>query len=105
MNTEKERAAILETNQRVTRIESRLCRIAEALRVDVSTPTKQLDITFENPKVVYVSTAVLDVTLSEVVRFLTRQGKQGKIAHVFFNDSQIATVYPSHVGGHHVSQN
>lgn len=93
---------ITEVRQRVTRIESRLCRLADALGVSVGTPDKQLRITQETDGYVRIETQQMDVTLSEISFFLTKQGKQGKIALVSYKGRTVATTYPdTYVGEDH----
>ena len=80
--------------QRVTRIESRLCRVADHWGIKTNSPDKYMELYHETDKVVFVSTDVMDTALSDILRFLRDQGKQDKVAHIFFMGSQVATIYP-----------
>lgn len=92
-------ATLNEIRQRATRIESRICRMADALGISVGAPDKALTITKETEDFVRVDTEQLDLTISEVKLFLGKQGKQGKIALVSYAGRTVATIYPdTHVG-------
>ena len=84
--------ALREVRQRVTRIESRICRIADFLGARVGNPSNELKITGVGVNGVNIETPVLDVTLSEIVQFLTANGIADKVARVHFNGRLIATV-------------
>lgn len=80
--------------QRVVRIESRICRIADHWGIRTSSADKHMAIYYENAKIVNVDVIAMDTAISDILRFLREQGKQDKVAHIFFGGSQIATVYP-----------
>jgi hypothetical protein len=80
--------------QRVTRIESRICRISDHWGIKTNSPDKNMSIYYENAKIVNVDIDVMDSALSDILRFLRDQGKQDKVAHIFFGGSQVATIYP-----------
>lgn len=90
-------ATLNEIRQRLTRVESRICRMAEAQGIKVGDPTKDLSVVRELGDAIVVSTPVLDVTISEVIHFLHKEGKAGKIAYVQFGGIHVATI----VGGPH----
>lgn len=90
-NTEELRA-LQEIRQRTTRIESRICRIADFLGARVGNPSTELKITGVGEKGANIDTPVLDVTLSEIVQFLTANGIADKVAYIHFNGRLIATV-------------
>ena len=75
---------LLEIRQRLTRVESRICRIGDHVGASVGDPTTALAITDENEDSLSVSTPVLDVTLSEIRQFLTAEGKEDKVAFIKF---------------------
>lgn len=87
-------ATLNEVRQRVTRIESRLCRMADALGISVGSPDKQMEVTQEVDDYVRMNIGQMDVTLSEIKMFLVKQGIQGKIALVSYANRAVATVYP-----------
>lgn len=84
--------ALREVRQRVTRIESRICRIADFLGARVGNPSNELKITGVGVNGANIETPVLDVTLSEIIQFLTANGVADKVARVYFNGRLIATV-------------
>jgi len=90
--TNEELRAIHEVRQRVTRIESRICRIADFLGARVGNPGNELKITGVGEKGVNIDTPVMDVTLSEIVQFLTHNGIADKVAYVHHNGRLVATV-------------
>ena len=85
-------ANLNEIRQRLTRVESRICRIAEFLGAPVGDPKKALEITYETDAYVDVTTPVLDLTISEVIHFLHSAGKEGKVAHMYFKGQCVATM-------------
>lgn len=85
-------ANLNEIRQRLTRVESRICRIADYLGAPVGDPKKALEITYETDAYVDVTTPVLDLTISEVIHFLHSVGKEGKVAYVHFKGQCVATV-------------
>jgi hypothetical protein len=89
-------ATLNEIRQRLTRVESRICRIADHLGANVGSPAKNLQIVPQSDdSIVIVSTPVLDVTISEVIHFLHKEGITGKVAFINFNGADIATIYMS----------
>ena len=85
----------LEMRQRVTRIESRICRIADHLGAQTGDPGKTLVVRVETDSRVDVVTTVMDVSLSDVIRFLTREGIEGKVVNLYFEGKLVARVYPA----------
>lgn len=85
-------ATLNEIRQRLTRVESRICRMAEAQGIKVGDPTKDLTIIRELDDAIVVGTPVLDVTISEVIHFLHKEGKAGKIAYVQLGGMHVATI-------------
>lgn len=81
-----------EVRQRVTRIESRLCRIADHLGAHVGTPSKELCLSTRDGTLA-VTTPAMDVTLSELLQFLTSQGVAGKVVFVRFAGRTVATIH------------
>lgn len=90
-----ERSMLTEIRQRLTRVESRLCRVADKVGAGIDSPAKGLVIFDENEDEVHIETPALDVTLSEILHFLTKEGVTGKVAHVFFGDDLIAEIQPT----------
>lgn len=90
-----------EMRQRVTRIESRICRIADALNIATGDPSKTMWKTDEpNPVqgVVCISTSVLDASISDVIKYLTKEGMKDKVAWLYFEGQLVAVIYPGAVG-------
>lgn len=85
-------ANLNEIRQRLTRVESRICRIADYLGAPVGDPKKTLEITYETDAYVDVTTPVLDLTISEVIHFLHSAGKEGRVAYMYFKGQCVATV-------------
>lgn len=86
-----------EMRQRVTRIESRICRIADALNVPTGDPSKTMWImptVHAHKNTVCIGTTVLDASISDVLRFLIREGIEGKVACVYFDGLLVARIYP-----------
>ena len=88
----EELRALNEVRQRVTRIESRICRIADFLGARVGNPSVELKITGLGANGVNIDAPVMDVTLSEIVQFLTHNGIADKVAYVHHNGHLVATV-------------
>lgn len=84
-------ATLNEIRQRLTRVESRICRIADYIGAKVGDPMKALQVAVGDTEVI-VTTPVMDVTLSEVIHFLHKEGITGKVA-VMFNGQKIAEIY------------
>lgn len=87
-------STIDEVLQRVTRIESRLCRVADHWGIKTNSPDKRMVAYYENTKIVNIDIDAMDTSVSDILRFLRDQGKQDKVAHIFFMGSQVATIYP-----------
>ena len=85
---------LLELRRRVTRIESRLCRLADHIGAHVGMPDKDLTLIADTANWVGIDTPVMDIGLSDITQFLTKQGKQGKTAYVYFNGRFIARFEP-----------
>lgn len=88
-------ATLNELRQRLTRMESRVCRIADFLGAQVGSPSKALVLIGTTDTEVHVETPAMDVTLSELVQFLTKEGKGDKVAHVYHNHRLVAILQPS----------
>ena len=88
----EETRALNEVRQRVTRIESRICRIADFLGAHVGTPAKEMEIRVELENSVEIDIPVMDITFSEIIQFLAKQGKQRKVAYIYFNGMRVATM-------------
>lgn len=80
--------------QRVTRIESRVCRLGDLLGADLRANDKGLRLLSQTDVTVSLSTTAMDVTLSQIARFLTKEGIEGKVALVYFNGVLVARTYP-----------
>jgi hypothetical protein len=87
-------ATLNELRSRLTRVESRLCRIADHIGANVGSPDKELTIYEMTDTAVSIDTPAMDVTLSEIVNFLGRQGIKGKVAYIHFNNRIIARFEP-----------
>ena len=87
----------IEMRQRITRIESRICRIADAMNIHTGDPSKtmwKIDETNPIAGVVCIGTTVLDASISDVLRFLTANGIEGKVACLYYNGGLVARIYP-----------
>lgn len=84
--------------QRVTRIESRLCRLGDALCIDLRASDKGLKLGTQTDITVVVHTPAMDVALSQIGQFLTREGIEGKVALIYFRGALMARVYPKGEG-------
>lgn len=80
--------------QRLTRIESRLCRLGDSLGVDLRSNDKGLRILSQTDTTVSLNTPAMDVALSQIARFLTKEGIGGKVALIYFNGRLVARTYP-----------
>jgi len=87
----------VEMRQRVTRIESRLCRLAKGLNVQTADPVNLLQVMHETDTLVFISMPVIDTSFSDVIRFLTKEGIEGKVANMYFRNKMVARVYPAEV--------
>lgn len=85
----------IEMRQRVTRIESRLCRIADGLNIPTADPAKSLKVMHVDPDSADLTTEVVDIGLSSIIRFLTKEGIQVRVARVYFENKLVAQVYPN----------
>jgi hypothetical protein len=84
----------IEMRQRVTRIESRICRIADGLNIPTADPSKSLHIRYIEDKGVVIDTEVMDVSLSSIIRFLTKEGIEDKVVMIYFEGALVAQVFP-----------
>lgn len=85
---------LLELRQRVTRIESRICRLGDHVGANLSDTVKQIRIVDVDDTEVAVYIPALDVALSALMSALRDKGKAGKIATVWFDGRQVAQFYP-----------
>ena len=87
-------ATLNEIRQRLTRVESRICRIADYIGAKVGDPAKELKFLghVDGGTTWIVSTPVMDVTFSEAIHFLHKEGIAGKVA-IMFNGQKIAELY------------
>ena len=86
-----------EMRQRITRIESRICRIADSLNIPTGDPSKTMwKINEPNPVagVVCIGTTVLDASISDVIRYLTKEGIADKVVCLYFESQLVARIYP-----------
>lgn len=60
---------VREVRQRVTRMESRICRIADHLKIDVRAPKDSLRIQHETADELELSVPILDIALSELLSY------------------------------------
>jgi hypothetical protein len=94
MSNHTDQELLVDIRRRLTRVESRLCRVADHVGANVETPEKELSIYEETDTAISLDTPAMDVTLSEITRFLTKKGKKGKVAYVHFNNRVIARFEP-----------
>ena len=90
----------VEMRQRITRIESRICRIADSLNILTGDPGKTMwKINEPNPVagVVCIGTAVLDASISDVIRYLTKEKIEDKVVCLYFEGQLVARIYPGSV--------
>ncbi len=85
---------LTEVLQRVTRLESRLCRLGEHMGTSLRTTSKGLRITEHTEHAVSVATPALDIAVSEVHSWLRKQGIEGKVVLLYFRFQLIARLYP-----------
>jgi len=85
-------ANLNEIRQRLTRVESRICRIADFLGAPVGDPKKALEIQGKDTEYPLVHTPVMDVTLSELIQLLHSAGITGKVVDVQFGGRIIAAI-------------
>jgi hypothetical protein len=92
MTTETQLQQILD---RVVRTESRLCRVADHIGLDVRSDNKNLRI-LDNSADAYVSVSctAMDVGYTKVINFLHKEGIEDKVANVYFGSRLIARIYP-----------
>ena len=87
----------IEMRQRVTRIESRICRIADAPKIATGDPSKtmwKIDEPSPVKGVVCIGTSVLDASVSDVIRYLTKEGIADKVACLYFEGQLVERIYP-----------
>lgn len=85
---------VREIRQRVTRMESRICRIADHLKIDVRAQKDGFRIQNETASELQLSVPMLDVALSELLRYLDKEELGQKAVHVYLGGRQVATLYP-----------
>lgn len=85
---------VREVRQRVTRIESRICRIADHLQVNLRPPKDGFCIRSETAEEIELSVPMMDISLSELLNYLHKEELDQKAVHVYFGGSQVATLYP-----------
>ena len=83
-----------EVLQRVTRIESRICRLGDVMGADLRSSDKGLKVIAQTDTTVSVTTRVLDVAVSQILRFLTTEGIEGKVVLVYHDGHLLARIYP-----------
>lgn len=88
-------AIVREVRQRVTRIESRICRLGDHLEIQLINPKDGLEILLETDDVVEISTSVMDITLSELVSYLCKRRLNDREANIYFRDKLVACIYPT----------
>jgi len=91
--TEEIDTIVREIRQRVTRIESRVCRLGDTLNIQLTNPKHGLQLIQETAEVVEISTAVMDITLSELTSYLQRQKLKNRDTDIYFEGQLIATLY------------
>lgn len=79
---------------RVTRIETRLVKIAQSIGIETGTPAKGLRLRGVENEQAYVHTDSLGVSVLDVHKFLTKEGIQDKVCLVYFVGQLVARVYP-----------
>lgn len=79
---------------RVTRIETRLVKIAQAMGIETGTSCKGLKLRGVENEQAYVYADSAAVSLADIHNFLTKEGIQDKVALVYFNGRLVARVYP-----------
>jgi hypothetical protein len=85
---------VREVRQRVTRMESRICRIADHLNINVRAPKDGFRIQHETADELELSVPMLDIALSELLSYLHKEELDQKTVHVYFGGSQVAMLYP-----------
>lgn len=83
-----------EVRQCVTRIESRICRIAEHLQVNMRPPKDGFLIRSETAEDMELSLPMLDISLSELLNYLHKEKFDQKVVHVYFGGVRVVTLYP-----------
>lgn len=79
---------------RVTRIETRLVKIAQSIGIETGTPGKGLKLRGVENEQAYVYTDSFCVSLADIHNFLTKEGIQDKVCLVYFGGQLVARVYP-----------
>jgi hypothetical protein len=88
---------VREVRQRVTRMESWICRIADHLKVYMRTPKDGFRIRSETAEKMELSVPMLDISLSELLNCLHKEELDQKAVHVYFGGSQVATLCPHEI--------
>lgn len=84
---------VREIRQRVTRIESRICRIGDGLEISLRNPKKGLKVLSVSEDAVALSTECLDIALSELISFSERNGFADREVDIFHGDVLISTLF------------
>ena len=92
-NSSELESIVRDIRQRVTRIESRICRIGDEMGISLGEPKKGLYVLNESEDEVKVSTLVMDISLSEVLHFLNSHGIENKDALVLYNGIEVARIF------------
>lgn len=85
---------VREVRQRVTRMESRICRIADHLQVSFRAPKDGFRIQSETAEELELSVPMLDIALSELLNYLHKEELDHKTVHLYFGGSRVGTLYP-----------
>jgi hypothetical protein len=85
---------VREIRQRVTRIESRICRIGDGLDISLRSPKNGLKVLSIAEDVVEVHTECMDIAISELISFAERSGFSNLEVDVFHEGYLITTIIP-----------
>lgn len=83
-----------EIRQRVTRIESRICRIGDALDISLRNPKEGIRVISVSEEAIELSIDCFDVALSELISFVERSGFSNLEVDVYNGRNLIATLLP-----------
>lgn len=86
---------VRELRQRVTRIESRICRIGDHLEIHLTNPKDGITVNKETEDVVEMSIPIMDITLSELISYLKKRRLNNRETDVYFENELVATIYAS----------
>lgn len=86
-----------ELRQRITRIESRVCRIGDHLGISVQLDKKKPVIVGSTNEIIEVEIPAMDLSLGNIIAFLRHEQLRDREAVVIFKGEEIAYIPAEHL--------